>query len=90
VVKNISRILERVAMQQAAYSFVIQDGEMRLEALFTSMLWNDGLRITHVREYRKVIDIAQSCRLDKVQILSILEKAHMAKSIPESVAVQSS
>ncbi|MDR0328507.1 MAG: hypothetical protein LBI05_09455 [Planctomycetaceae bacterium] len=74
VVKNISRILERVATQQAAYSFVIQDGEVRLEALFTSMFLNDGWQITHVREYRTVVDIAQSHQLDKVQISSILER----------------
>jgi hypothetical protein len=90
VVKNISQILERVVTHQMAYSFVIQDGGVRLEALFTSMLLNEGLQITHVREYLKVVDIAQSHQLGKVQIPSILEKAHIPKTTPESVGVQSS
>jgi len=85
VVKNITRILNRVATQQAAYAFVIQDGEMRLEALFASMLWNDGWRITHVREYHRVADIARSYHLDKVRIPSILEKAHVPNVTSETI-----
>lgn len=87
VVKNITRILKRVATQQAAYSFVIQDGKMRLEALFTSVLWNDDWRITHVREYCMVADIAKQYNLDQVTIPSILEKTHTVASSGSHVSV---
>ena len=87
VIKNITRILNRVAAQQADYAFVIRDGEVRLEALFTAMFLGDERRGTYVQEYYRVVDIAQQHRLDKVRIPSILEKAHVPNTAPETISV---
>ena len=88
VIKNITRILKRVAAQQAVYSFVIFDGEVRLEALFTVMLGNTvDQKITYVREYRKVVDIAKTHKLDRIQLKSILDKPPFATRASEAVSV---
>jgi len=85
VIKNISRILSRVATQQADYAFVIRDGEVRLEALFTAMFFGDERRGTYIREYYKVVDIAQQHHLDRVRIPSILEKTHVPAKVSETI-----
>ena len=87
VIKNISRILNRVATQQADYAFVIRDGEVRLEALFTAMFLGDERRGTYVQEYYRVVDIAQQHQLDRVRIPSILEKAHVPNFMLETISV---
>lgn len=87
VVKNITRILNRVAARQADYAFVIRDGEMRLEALFTAMFFGDERRGTYVREYYKAVDIAQQHQLDRVRIPSILEKANIPHAVSETISV---
>ena len=76
VIKNITRILQRVSTQQAAHSFVIWDGEIRIEALFTARFLGDECRGTYVREYHMVADIAKQYHLDRVRIPSIFEKTH--------------
>jgi hypothetical protein len=86
VVKNISRILRQVATKQAAYSFVIQDGQIRLEALFAAMFSGDEQRIHFVREYHRVADIAKQNRLDKVQIPSVMEKTPVPR-VAETLGV---
>jgi len=85
VIKNITRILNRVAAQRADYAFVIRDGEVRLEALFTAMFFGDEQRETCIREYYRVVDIAQLHRLDRVRIPSFLEKAHVPNVMPETI-----
>jgi len=87
VVKNITRILQRVATQQINYAFVIQDGEMCLQALFTAMFSSDECRGTYFREYHRVADIARQHHLDRVRIPSILEKAHAPSAAPETISV---
>jgi hypothetical protein len=90
VVKNVTQILERVATQQENYAFVIKDGEVCIQTLFFAMVSGDVCQKTFVREYHRVAGIAWKNQLDKVQIPSIIEKAHIPKTIPESVGVQSS
>jgi hypothetical protein len=74
VVKNISRILERVATQHAAHLFVIRNGEVCLQALFTAMFTGNEQQCLCAPEYETVTDIARENCLDKIQISSILEK----------------
>ena len=79
VIKNISRILNRVASRRVAHSFVIRDGEICLQALFTAMFAGNKQTFHYVREYERVTDIARENQLDKVRIPSMLEKAHTPK-----------
>jgi len=87
MIKNITKILNKIASHQAICSFVIQDGEVRLEALFTAMFCNDDRRTLYVREYHKVTDLAKTYDIDKVRILSILEKAGIVPKVSETVSV---
>ena len=86
VIKNISRILNRVVNQQVAHSFVIRDGEVCLRALFTAMFTGNEQTLHCVREYERVADVARENHLDTVRIPSILEKTHAPK-VRESLGV---
>ena len=86
VIKNITRILRRVATQQAVYSFVIREGEMCLHALFAAMFSGGEPRVHHIREYDIVADIAWRNNFDKVRIPSILEKANVPNTAPETIS----
>jgi hypothetical protein len=86
VVKNITRILDNVSAGMDC-SFVIRDGEMCLEAMFAAMVWSDDRRIHYMREYRRVASIAKSYNIDKVRIASILNKAGIAKTKPDTIGV---
>lgn len=86
VIKNITRILKRVATHQAAHAFVIRDGEVCLQALFTAMFAGNEQTFHYVREYERVTDIARENHLDKVRIPSILEKSH-TPNVRESLGV---
>ncbi|MCL2028689.1 MAG: hypothetical protein FWG79_09445 [Bacteroidales bacterium] len=86
VIKNITWILDNVSSGMDC-SFVIRDGEMCLEAMFAAMVWSDERRITFVREYRRVANLAKSHHLDKIRIPSILEKAGITTMTQEAVSV---
>jgi len=74
VVKNITRILELIATQQTACSFIIRDGEMCLHALFAAMFSGGEPQVHHVREYDIVADIAWRNNFDRVRVPSNLGK----------------
>ena len=73
VIKNVKRILERLASHKTATAFVIDDGKLRLRSLFTSLFFlsNGQDREMIVREYVKVVKIAESCQLDKVEMACV-------------------
>jgi ABC-type amino acid transport substrate-binding protein len=75
VIKNIKRILERLSKQKSAMAFVIDDGRVRLRSLFVSMFANENTNLDQekkrdlvIREYRKVVEIAEMHKLDEVKL----------------------
>ncbi len=75
VIKNVKRILDRLASNKTATAFVIDDGKIRLRSLFFSLFSPDksedpGHELI-VREYAKVAKVAESYQLDKVEMACV-------------------
>lgn len=75
VVKNVKRILDRLSRQRRMMAFVIDDGRVQLRSLFVSLFAHENTdaeqevtRDLIVRKYQKVIEIAETNKLDKVDI----------------------
>jgi len=74
VIKNVKRILNRLFQQKSAMEFVIDDGKVQLRSLFVLMFANenhndqDGKRDLIVREYRKVVEVAETYRLNELEL----------------------
>ena len=75
VIKNIKRILDRLSMQRPAVAFVIDDGTVVLRSLFVSMFVNgqtgnrqEERQDVIVRHYQKVVEIAETNKLDRVEL----------------------
>jgi len=74
VIKNIKRILDRLSHQKSAMEFVIDDGMANLRCLFTAMFANEkpgtdqAKRALVVREYRKVVEIAETNEIGTVEL----------------------
>ncbi|MDR2707028.1 MAG: hypothetical protein LBC02_14740 [Planctomycetaceae bacterium] len=71
MIKNVKRIVEMASSSKTAWSFIVDDGEVRLNALFVMILSNDRSHENKeilVREYKKVIEIAETNKIDKVSL----------------------
>ncbi|MGL4941967.1 MAG: hypothetical protein ACRC46_02110 [Thermoguttaceae bacterium] len=75
VVKNVKRILADLACKKAALAFVVDDGRVRLRSLFVAIFSDSKLEARKqdiiVREYSKVVNIAESYHLDEIELLAI-------------------
>ena len=76
VIKNIKRILDRLSKHRLSMAFVIDDGRVRLRSLFVSMFANEKSdpeqekkREWIVRKYQNVVEIAETNKLDKVELV---------------------
>jgi hypothetical protein len=72
MVKNIKQILNKIDTSKVAWSFIVNGDEVQLGVLFTAIFLN-GKKTTDiddvlVREYRKVVKVAESHALDKVSL----------------------
>ncbi len=77
VIKNVKRITDRLSKQKSAMAFVIDDGKANLRCLFTALFANENpdadqeKRALIVREYRNVVEIAESNELDEVELACV-------------------
>jgi len=74
VISNVKRILDKLSEQQSAMAFVIDGGKAKLRSLFVSILSNRNTDTGKdwemvVREYRKVVELAESNKLDEVELV---------------------
>jgi hypothetical protein len=74
VISNVKRILDRLSEQKSAMAFVIDGGKAKLRSLLVSLFTNrkpdtDQNWERIVREYRKVAEIAESNKLDEVELI---------------------
>lgn len=72
VVKNVKRILADLSCNRAALAFVVDDGRVRLRSLFVALFSDSKLEAQKqdiiVREYSKVVNLAESHRLDEIEL----------------------
>ena len=90
VIKNVKRMFDRLSQQRSAMEFVIDDGKVQLRSLFVLMFAHEknntaqeGKRDLIVREYRKVVEIAETNKLGEVEISLIPGWSASSLSRPE-------
>lgn len=73
VIKNVKRIIEKLSSNKMAMEFVIDDGKIQLRSLFTAMFTgpDEPKREKLVREYRKVVRIAEEMKIDEVELAGV-------------------
>jgi hypothetical protein len=72
MVKNIKQILNKIDTSKLAWSFIVNDDEVQLGVLFTAIFLSDKKTSDRdevlVREYKKVVKVAENHALDKVSL----------------------
>jgi hypothetical protein len=72
MIKNIKQILNKIDTSKLAWSFIVNDDEVQLGVLFTAIFLSgtktNDIDEVLVREYKKVVKVAENHALDKVSL----------------------
>jgi hypothetical protein len=76
VIKNVKRIINRIAKQKSAMAFVIGERRANLRCLFYALFVNEtpdqeDRHSMVIREYQKVVEIAETNELSEVELVCV-------------------